>query len=321
MKKILISSILAAAMAFGMLGCVMNEDAHDIISVKGDTASIDYTNTSDEVYRGFRTLRTKHTDAVAVVTIDTNKTNSNLNPDNGKSGGVFGFVFDLQKGKDTPTDATKEVEVYDFTAVAVRWNNTTSKLETYVSRFEKIDPTKMDGGSNFRDVNGIMIGQTKDKDGNSVTCKASEIEYLKGSNTTKSTSFAEINGLTPDSNGIIKVAIEVVAELNNENKPTGKYSVKYYREENVSENPKEEAKENGTEKVKTGQIKPNSTPLTVTGSVSTVTVPASWSATNLNRPVQTEMGFYASVYSKSSLTGSIQLPYILHEDEVIEWDD
>ena len=56
-------------------------------------------------------------------------------------------------------------------------------------------------------------------------------------------------------------------------------------------------------------------------STNPVTIDASWKAEGLSKPKQTDMGFYAAVYPKKTLEGKIQLPYILNEDEVIEWED
>lgn len=320
LSKILLSSVVAAAMAFGMLGCAMNEDEHEIITVKGDTASINYTNTSDITYRGFRTLRTKHTDAVAVVTIDTKNTIESTDKTNfsGKSG-VFGFVIDLDTQKFKGEGGAKK-QTYDFTSVTVRWvaptgSDTKGKLQTYISRFEGVDPTKMDGGNNFKDIDGTEFPS----DGTATTNGGKETAYLKGN----STAYATLDGVEPDSNGLIKVAIEVKEVLNDNKKPTGKYTVTYYKG-NASITEKKEAHD---ENIKTGQIGSGAIPLSFTdkgGSATvdggTVTIDASW-ASDLSKIQQTEMGFYAGVYPKATLTGSIRLPYILNEDEVIEWDD
>lgn len=309
LSKILLSGVVAAAMAVGMMGCAMDEDAHDIISVKGDTASVDYSNTSDDNYRGFETLRTKHTDAVAVITIDTEKSKGAVveGVDSGRSG-VLGFVFDLD------TEKTKDVEgaskkVYAFTSASVRYNTKSKTLETYISRFNEVDPTKIDGGDNFKDLNGNLV----DKVGK-------EEMYLKGS----SGAYATLTGVTPDEDGLVKVAIEVIA---NED---GTYSVTYYDGNSAVIESKEDAKDESiaaNKRVKTGQIKSGAKPLTITSyagssSVSngTVKVNATWANAN-NKIKQTEIGFYAGVYAGATLTGSIQLPYIMNEDEVVEWED
>ena len=139
---------------------------------------------------------------------------------------------------------------------------------------------------------------------------------MKGS----SGAYAKIN--PPDdgwsySNGGIQVAVEVKANNN------GTYTVKFYDSTAVSKiKYKEEVIDeegNGqTVTIKTGQIEVGATELSFTGDSngSSLTVPASWTSDN-----QQKMGFYAAVYPGKTLVGSLRLPYILNEDEVVEWED
>ena len=311
LSKVLLSSAVAAALVFGFAGCADNEDEHNILYVKGDTAyvgdssdgSVGYTNNSDVTYRGFRTLKTKHTDAVAVFSLKGADTE-----DTSERTGVLGYVFDLSKDKKIKNTAGESKTVYDFTAVSLRKNG--SKIQAYISRFEGVDPNNMDGGNNFKDVDGNELTTAGKLIGEH---NAKETEYLKGS----SGAYAVLEGVSKDDDGYYTVAVEVTADA------SGVYSVKFYDGKDATAEAKGETDEDGNT-VKTGQIKAGATALTISdGSVSSnpVTVDASWKKDGLTKPVQTDMGFYAAVYPQKTLVGKIQLPYILNEDEVVEWED
>lgn len=311
LSKVLLSSAVAAALVFGFAGCADNEDEHNILYVKGDTAYIGdsgndsggYTNDSNETYRGFRTLKTKHTDAVAIFYLKGAELE-----DSSYRTGVLGYVFDLNKDKKVKNKAGESKTVYDFTAVSLRKNG--SNIQAYISRFEGVDPSNMDGGNNFKDVDGVELStEDKDIDGH----KAKETEYLKGA----SGAYANLEGVSQDEDGFYKVAVEVTADA------SGVYSVKFYDGKGATAEEKGETDESGNT-VKTGQIKAGAKALSIArGNISSnpVTIVASWNADGLTKPKQTDMGFYAAVYPNKTLEGKIQLPYILNEDEVIEWED
>ena len=308
--KVLLSSAVAAALVFGFAGCADNEDEHNILYVKGDTAyigdsgndSVGYTNDSDVTYRGFRTLKTKHTDAVAIFYLKGAETE-----DPSDRTGVLGYVFDLNKDKRVKNNAGESKTVYDFTAVSLRKNG--NNIQAYISRFEGVDPSNMDGGNNFKDVNGDELNSTGKVIGEH---NAKETEYLKGA----SGAYANLTGVSKDSDGYYKVAVEVTAAA------SGVYSVKFYDGNDATAEGKDETNDAG-DTVKTGQIKAGAKLLTIAGNTTSnpVTIDASWKADGLSKPKQTDMGFYAAVYPKKTLEGKIQLPYILNEDEVIEWED
>ena len=303
----LILTTLAAAAVIGFAGCKGDdEDQHDILNISGDTASVCYTNTSGITYRGFRTLKTKHTDAVAVFTL------GNAEQTDEPRTGVFGFVFDLQKNKEATDKTGAKKTVYDFTAVSLRKNG--DDVQCYVSRFKGVDPNQMDGGNNFKDVEGNELTEAGKTIGNHT---AKEEVILKGSSGAYATITPPNDGWSY-SNGGIQVAVEVKA-----NNDDGTYTVKFYDSTAVSKikQKMEEIDEEGngqTVTIKTGQIEAGATTLSFEGEPngSSLTVPASWSTDN-----QQKMGFYAAVYPGKTLVGSLRLPYILNEDEVVEWED
>ncbi len=293
-SKILVGAVAAVAMV-GFFGCATNEDEHNIISVKGDTASVNYTNEGTVTYRGFRTLKTKHTDAVAVFTLGGTETE-----DTSARTGVMGFVFDLEKDKSVKNSSNEtKKHIYDFTAVSLRKNG--SAIQAYISRFEGVDADNMDGDNNFKDADGKELTTTASVLG------AKETEILKGT----SGAYATLNGVTKNDDGTYTVAVEVIANTD------GTYSVKFYDgKDAVAESAKDE------DGVKTGQIKSGAKELTITGNKTSqpITVDASWKE-GATKTKQTDMGFYAAVYPGKTLVASLQLPYILNEDEVIEWED
>jgi len=308
----LILTTLAAAAVIGFAGCKGDdEDQHDILNISGDTASVCYTNTSGITYRGFRTLKTKHTDAVAVFTL------GNAEQTDEPRTGVFGFVFDLQKNENaTDANGTKKT-VYDFTAVSLRKNG--NDVQCYVSRFKGVDPDKMDGGNNFKDVEGNELTTAGKTIGNHT---AKEEVILKGDG---NSAYATINPPAGESfttvNGGVQVAVEVKAIENG-------YTVAFYDGNAVSTRSYkvEDIKDDDgkTKKIRTGQIDENAEPVKFAGNVSGTSLSitgkdkCSWAGTEKN---QQKMGFYAAVYPGKTLVGSLRLPYILNEDEVVEWED
>lgn len=281
LSKILLSSVVAAAMAFGMLGCGIKDDEHGMIKVKGDTATVDYVNSSNSVNRAFRTLKTKHTDATAVITID---------PASKDEKSVFGFIFDVEKDKNVNNAAGTKKLAYDFSAVAVRRSG--NQLQAYVSRFENVDKDLLESDKNFLNV-----------DGNNA-----ETQYLKGTKNLDDTYKAYATIAIPASDDLMSVAVVVTANNGADSNTKGSYTVKFYKSEDVDAD---------------GKVKDGKSAVTFDGtnkdssSEDTVTVPASWKGTKS----QQFLGFYAASYPNSTNKGSIKLPHILNEDEVIEWDD
>lgn len=287
LSKVLMT-VAAAAALVGFAGCATDEDKHDMITVKGDTAYIEATNDTNDTWRGFKTLKTKHTDADALFTI---------NPDDlsevvGRAG-VIGFVFDLNETKNVVNTNGDKKKVYDFTAVSFRLSG--GQPQAYISRFEGVDADNMDGKDNFKDIDGEVLSPTGTIIGGH---NAKETEVLKGSSTTSSTAYANL-ALTKVE-GAYKCYVDVKANDN------GTYTVTFY-DGNVAANFDTK-----------GKLKDDANPIVVTGNVGNgVTVEASWTL----GPVQTQMGFYAATYGGATMKGTLQLPEILNEDEVVEWDD
>ena len=139
MVKRILLGLAAGAVILGFAGC--NRDTggnEELIKVSGDSASIDYTNETGSVTRGFKTLSTKHLDAICHISMDVTA----LDRTGQKSNGTMGYIFNLVKNAD---------DTYNFTIAAARYNQSTQKTEAYVETFKNVAADKLEdeltGGS------------------------------------------------------------------------------------------------------------------------------------------------------------------------------
>ena len=90
MKKIAVA-VFAGAMVFGLASCggVGDDDPNKMISGTNKVYTIDYTNETDVVSRGYNATAYKH--AGAAVQLDFE------NASNTVEGGVMGLIFDLEE--------------------------------------------------------------------------------------------------------------------------------------------------------------------------------------------------------------------------------
>lgn len=296
LSKILFSSAVLAALVFGFASCKEDEDEHDLLEVSGSTASVDYTNETTTMQRGFVSTRTNHRAAVAVFTIDTKAST--------KDAGNLGFLFDVVKTTASDHKTANDgvtVDTYSFGNVTVNYNGT--NLRTYVSLFKGV-ATKdangnslLDDSSNFKGADGKVASAS----GNGVT-SAKETECLK--------TWTSLSGIKADSNGLLKVAVVVTPVAPTSDDANGSYSVNFYDASSVlSSGSKSE---------------PSSWVSSSAKSLASATVAASWTAkasTVESKLPQSLIAFYAAVKPTSTFVGNINLPYIQNEAEVIEWDD
>ena len=120
MKKIAVA-VFAGAMVFGLVSCgAGDDDPNNMINGSNKVYTIDYTNESKDVSRGYNTTAYKH--AGAAVQLDFE------NASNTVGGGVMGLIFDLEE-----KDGVKS-----FNVIGVKTNNANGELGYYVSRFENV---------------------------------------------------------------------------------------------------------------------------------------------------------------------------------------
>ena len=120
LKNIAVAA-LAGAMVFGLVSCgAGDDDPNNMINGSNKVYTIDYTNESKDVSRGYNTTAYKH--AGAAVQLDFE------NASNTVGGGVMGLIFDLEE-----KDGAKS-----FNVVGVKTNDANGELGYYVSRFENV---------------------------------------------------------------------------------------------------------------------------------------------------------------------------------------
>ena len=146
MKKIL--TILAAlAVALMFMGCAAEVGGNsDMIKVggAGDKATINHENDTDGIARGFKTLKSKHLDAVCKIeTTIVNIPSAELGETTGKrvTNGVMGVIFNY-KENDAKTHA-------NFSIVGTRYNQKDDKVEVYCESWTNIELSALE--EEFRD--------------------------------------------------------------------------------------------------------------------------------------------------------------------------
>ena len=279
MKKIAAVTIAAAAL-FAFAGCAgESEDENGMLSVKGSGCSIDYTNESDGFSRGFKSLKTNHLDAVCKITQTVNSVA--ITKDN-NGDGVLGFIFDLSQDNTT--------KLYNFTIAGTRYNVSKDETQVYVTKYINIDSKYLSAGSDFCGSDGkpakkVTLFNREDT-------AAQYIDYLVGSG-----GYEKLEGVKIDkTKAQASIWIDVIANdgtSKNRKGVAGSYTVKFY-----TSDPKRETSAAGSD---TTYDKKDTAPT----AAREVTISAS--DTGYNKATQNDLGFYANVYSKRTLTGSWEL--------------
>lgn len=120
LKNIAVAA-LAGAMVFGLVSCGAGvDDPNNMINGRNKVYTIDYTNESKDLSRGYHPTGFKH--AGAAVQLDFE------NASNTVGGGVMGLIFDLKE----------QDGVRSFNVVGVKTKDANGGLGYYVSRFENV---------------------------------------------------------------------------------------------------------------------------------------------------------------------------------------
>lgn len=279
MKKIAAVTIAAAAL-FAFAGCAgESEDENDMLSIKGSGCSIDYTNESDGFSRGFKSLKTNHYDAVCKI---TQTVNSIAIDKNNNGDGVLGFIFDLSQDNTT--------KLYNFTIAGTRYNVTKAETQVYVTKYINIDSKYLSAGSDFcgSDGNKAKPVTKFNREDTAAQCK----DYLVGT-----AGYEKLEGVEIDeTKAQASIWIDVIAndgKSKNRTGEAGSYTVKFY-----TSDPKRKTSAVGSATTYDGKDTAPKAAKEVTISVSD---------TGYNKATQNDLGFYANVYSKRTLTGSWEL--------------
>ena len=282
MKKIAAVTIAAAAL-FAFAGCAgESEDENDMLSVSGKKCSIDYTNENAEKYsRAFKTLKTKHYDAVCKIESTVNLAKEDAKDDtNNRADGVMGYIFDVLQNDDG---------TYNFTIAGVRYNAYKQAVQAYITAYKNVGGGEyLSAGNDFCDINGVEIK----KDG----CKASSEEFL----------VKTVSGIKTLAQGEIAkgkkatIWVDLVCQDGKSEGRTGTegdYVVTFY-----SADPQRTTSAAGKNTTYGAQnlkaIKLDS-----------VTIPVDKTnyASIKEKSAQTYLGFYANVYGGKTLTGTWEL--------------
>lgn len=282
MKKIAAVTIAAAAL-FAFAGCAgESEDENGMLSVSGKKCSIDYTNEKPENYsRAFKTLKTKHFDAVCKIESTVNLAKEDAkNTTNDRADGVMGYIFDVLQNDDGS---------YNFTIAGVRYNAYKQTVQAYITAYKNVGGGKyLSAGNDFCDKNGVEIGQEG--------CLASSKEFL-------SETDSGIIDLAPKA--IAKgekatIWIDLVCQDDKSNGRTGTegdYVVTFYRQD--PQRTTSAAGKDTTYKAENlKDIKLHSV---------TIPVASTNYASIKDKAAQTYLGFYANVYGGKTLTGTWEL--------------
>ena len=218
---VLLSSAVAAALVFGFAGCKADdsENAFSGKKVDFDNAYVtvaddgtvknaketdkDAIENIDYYYRAFNKLVQKHYGSTCVITL-TPKSST-------KYDGVAGFVFDMTENND---------KTYNFLIASVRYDPSTKKLGTYISKFTKalIKDNNFSKASNFTDLNGDKLSTIETSTG------AVEKELAKGADVSTYYNFNTTDFAIDSTTGNLVVVVKVTQD-----KSTGNYTVSYYK--------------------------------------------------------------------------------------------
>ena len=142
-KILLTGAVLAAAMT-AFVACVQEDDPNDMIDGSGNNYTLEYTNDSTEISRGYVSTRLQHAGCLAKVTFDKSSD---------VGGGVMGIVFDLQDNATNP-------DAVDFNVVAFR--TTSDGAEYYISKFANVTDTQANNfGAPAKDYAGNGATETE----------------------------------------------------------------------------------------------------------------------------------------------------------------
>lgn len=282
MKKIAAVTIAAAAL-FAFAGCAgESEDENDMLSVSGKKCSIDYTNENAEKYsRAFKTLKTKHYDAVCKIESTVNLAKEDAKNDtNNRADGIMGYIFDVLQNDDG---------TYNFTIAGVRYNAYTQKVQAYITAYKNVGGGKyLSAGNDFCDKNGVEIGQKG--------CLASSKEFLSEMNS----GIIDLTSKPIAKGEKATIWIDLVCQ---DNKSTGRtgtegdYVVTFYRQD--PQRTTSAAGKDTTYKAENlKDIKLHSV---------TIPVASTNYASIKDKAAQTYLGFYANVYGGKTLTGTWEL--------------
>ncbi len=204
MKKIAAVTIAAAAL-FAFAGCSDDDDPNEMITkVSSKEYTIEYSNESSEISRGYKSTALKHSGGFFVIEIENQKSKQT------DADGVMGVIFDLQENS----------EKKDFYVIGVNYGyNNSKKFGYYASKFRNVTDLQ---AANFGAGDKHVYDSSNTDDLSKFNSDADPAELVLKE------AFTYDSNITPDENGKIKVAIDVSME-------GGAYTVKMYKASDLNE--------------------------------------------------------------------------------------
>ena len=297
-KKILLG-LAAGTLVLGFAGCKPEVAGNeDLIKISGKSGSIDYTNDSDDTTRGFKTLKTKHLDAIChIETTVTDLVDKTVNNSKMVSSGTMGYIFNVVKNEEENT--------YNFSIAGVRYV-TGKNVQAYVESFKDVPADELEKG---------IDDYSENKCGETYTGFGFELLSESEVNTVLSNQSSEPKKL--------ELWIDLVANgkanKNDTKYPKGRgddlsagtYTVSFYKG-----NP-ERKSTSGSYDLTYNESK-KSEYFIKSLNVPSNFVNAAYNAEKGLTSMQSDVGFYANVYAGQTLKGKWELEQIKAEAEEIE---
>ena len=227
MKKIAAVTIAAAAL-FAFAGCADDDDPNEMITkVSSKEYTIEYSNESSEISRGYKSTALKHSGGFFVIEIENQKS------DQSAADGVMGVIFDLHENS----------EKKDFYVIGVNYGyKNSNKFGYYASKFRNVTDLQ---AANFGAGDDHVYDSSTTDDLTKFKSDTVPAELVL------TRAFTYNDSITPDENGKIKVAIDV--SMNE-----GAYTVKMYKASDLNE------KEDGVKETAVAIVE-KTIPTTITG--------------------------------------------------------
>lgn len=128
LSKILLTTVAAAAV-IGLTSCGSgDDDPNKMIKGSNSKYSIDYTNDSTKISRGYKDTYYKHAGAAVQFTFENQSAET-------AGSGVMGLIFDLEGSKKEPRS---------FDVIGVKTVDGSENLEYYISRFTGVEDIQDD---------------------------------------------------------------------------------------------------------------------------------------------------------------------------------
>lgn len=298
-SKVLIGGFLASLLIF--TGCMAANDSVGKLEIEYDsnrnedtgaevTASINYTNDTNEIMRGVRLFNNQKKDIALNIVMDNASDKT----------GLMGIIFNRQENDDG---------TYNF--IMLGYKSESGKPDLCITAYKNISDETDWELPNF----GAGVPMTKDNF-LAASGKAS-YDIIKSSSQQNGSSGWETLNISPDENNKLKVGVVLIAEKANEDaENVDAYKVYIYKDKTndqlnkIADNlPKDESAR--SEEAKTliaSSLKEENIPNDEIGREDT------------NRP-EGQMGFYANAYANKTLKGEWQVADISHNPNGIFWAD